>query len=69
DVIPTTMTLKQAIEKRKQALNEDTPSIQPSKKLKTTSQEAPEEEQQQQPEEEEEEEEEEGDTVMEESKA
>ncbi|KAI8364954.1 histone-fold-containing protein [Blakeslea trispora] len=36
DVIPTTMTLKQAIEKRKQALNEDTP-IQPSKKLKTAS--------------------------------
>lgn len=56
-VIPTARALRQAIEKRKQTLNEDTPSIQPSKKLKTAKPtKEDEEKEQQQPEQLEEEE-------------
>ncbi|KAI8066260.1 histone-fold-containing protein [Gilbertella persicaria] len=66
DVIPTTMTLKQAIEKRKQALNDDAPSIPPSKKLKTSEQTTEEDKPIEQTEEEDEEDEE--DTVMEDPK-
>ncbi|KAG2211649.1 histone-fold-containing protein [Mucor mucedo] len=45
DVIPTTMTLKAAIEKRKETLHEEeTPAVSPSKKQKTTEEEEEEEE-------------------------
>lgn len=46
DVIPTTMTLKAAIEKRKETLHEDTPLVSspPSKKQKTDEEEEEEEE-------------------------